>query len=125
MELRELMSKVLVRRVYEPATSKDGQRVLVDRIWPRGIRKAELADAVWLKEIAPSTALRRWFGHRPERWQEFRRRYFAELDRAKGATKLLRDLLRKGPVTLLYSAHDTEHNQALALLDYLKRRARR
>lgn len=115
------MSKLYVKRVYEAPDAKDGQRVLVDRLWPRGISKAALGDALWLKELAPSTALRQWFGHRPERWNEFRKRYWAELDNADEALATLRSLMRKGPVTLLYSAHDSEHNQAVALAEYLKR----
>lgn len=115
------MSRLHVRRVYEPASQHDGLRVFVDRIWPRGIRKAQLADAVWLKDIAPSTSLRKWFGHRPERWSEFRKRYWAELDRDEGQVNALRDLMKKGSVTLLYSAHDSKHNQAVALKEYLER----
>jgi uncharacterized protein YeaO (DUF488 family) len=116
------MSKLAAKRVYDPRDDKDGQRVLVDRIWPRGIRKAELGDALWVKDIAPSTALRQWFAHRPERWKEFCKRYWAELDRSKEPVETLRGLVRKHKVTLLYSAHDTEHNQAVALLAYLQRR---
>lgn len=113
------MHRLLARRVYDPVNEGDGQRVLVDRVWPRGIKKSALSDAIWLKNVAPSTALRRWFGHRPERWNEFRKRYWAELDHADEALKELRGLMRKGPVTLLYSARDTAHNQAVALSEYL------
>ena len=98
------------------------QRVLVDRIWPRGIRKEQLEDALWLKDIAPSTALRRWFGHKLERWAEFRRRYWAELDKMPETVANLRSLTKTSHVTLLYSARDTEHNQAVALRDYVARR---
>ncbi len=115
------MSRLSIKRVYAPPDETGGQHVLVDRIWPRGVRKAKLKDVVWLKNIAPSTPLRKWFGHRPERWSEFRRRYWLELDHAKEEVARLRALMRKGKVTLLYSAHDPEHNQAVALMEYLKR----
>ena len=114
------MSKNLsIKRVYEPAARGDGARVLVDRVWPRGITKEKAALDLWLKEIAPSTALRKWFGHDPARWDEFRKRYGKELDGNAEAVGQLTALVAKGPVTLLYSAHDTEHNQAAALLEYL------
>ena len=107
------------KRVYEPAAKSDGARVLVDRVWPRGITKEKAALDLWLKEIAPSTALRKWFGHDPARWDEFRKRYGKELDGNAEAVAQLKDMIAKGPVTLVYSAHDAEHNQAVALLDYL------
>ena len=116
------MPNVTVKRVYEPSAKSDGQRVLVDRIWPRGIRKEELQDVVWLKEVAPSTELRRWFGHKPERWTEFRKRYWSELDKMPEFAAKVSDLVKKGHVTLLYSARDSEHNQAVALRDYLQSR---
>jgi uncharacterized protein YeaO (DUF488 family) len=115
------MVTVGLKRIYEPAAARDGARVLVDRVWPRGMTKAEAALHLWLKEIAPSTALRTWFGHDPARWDEFRRRYGKELDGNAEAVGQLRDLIAEGPVTLLYSARDAEHNQAVALLEYLKR----
>ncbi len=114
------MTGLQIKRAYEPHDRGDGQRVLVDRLWPRGIRKEDLKDALWLKEIAPSTELRRWFAHRPERWPEFRRRYWAELDKIPETVAKLRSLTAKGRATLLYSARDTEHNQAVALRDYLE-----
>jgi uncharacterized protein YeaO (DUF488 family) len=113
------VAKPKIKRVYEPRARGDGKRVLVDRVWPRGISKEKLKDAVWLKEIAPSTALRKWFDHRPERWPQFCKRYAAELDANAEAVAALRALVRRGPVTLLYSARDVEHNQARALADYL------
>jgi uncharacterized protein YeaO (DUF488 family) len=118
------MAKLQIKRVYEaPAPAPgDGRRVLVDRVWPRGLRKERLADALWLKEIAPSTALRQWFGHRPERWTEFRKRYARELNANPQAVAQLRALMKRGTVTLLYGARDTEHNQAVALARYLARR---
>ncbi|HEY4403125.1 MAG TPA: DUF488 family protein [Xanthobacteraceae bacterium] len=119
---RAAMSNLQIKRVYEPRSSKDGQCVLVDRVWPRGISKAKLDDVVWLKDIAPSTELRKWFDHRAERWQPFRARYASELDRNSDAVARLRALCARGPVTLLYSARDVEHNQARALADYLQAR---
>lgn len=115
------MAKLQIKRVYEARSRGDGQRVLVDRVWPRGISKDKLKDAIWLKDVAPSTALRKWFGHRPERWQQFCRRYAAELDANADAVKALGKIAARGPVTLLYSARDVEHNQARALADYLGR----
>ena len=116
------MTRLKIKRVYEPRDKTDGQRVLVDRIWPRGIRKESLRDAIWMKELGPSTSLRQWFGHRPERWAEFRKRYRAELDAAPEPLTRLRALMKEGGVTLLYSARDAEHNQAVALREYLDRR---
>ena len=109
-----------VKRIYEPPAPDDGQRVLVDRIWPRGISKADAALTLWLKDIAPSNELRKWFGHEPARWAEFRKRYAIELDGNGEAVKELRGLLRKGRVTLLYGAHDEAHNNAVALAGYLR-----
>jgi uncharacterized protein YeaO (DUF488 family) len=111
---------IRIKRAYDPPDPEDGTRVLVDRVWPRGVRKESAALARWLKEIAPSTELRRWFGHEPDRWQEFRRRYRAELARNGDAVAELRDLARHGRVTLVYGARDTEHNQAVVLADYLR-----
>jgi uncharacterized protein YeaO (DUF488 family) len=114
------VANLRIKRVYEPRSPDDGQRVLVDRVWPRGISKRKLGHVTWLKDIAPSTDLRKWFDHRPDRWKQFRLRYAAELDRNRDATAKLRAILARGPVTLLYSARDTEHNQALALAEYLE-----
>ncbi|WP_192183597.1 DUF488 domain-containing protein [Mesorhizobium amorphae] len=112
--------EIAVKRIYEAPAKADGQRVLVDRIWPRGVAKKDAALALWLKEIAPSDELRKWFGHEPERWAEFRKRYRAELDGNEEAVAQLLDLLRKGKVTLLYGAHDEAHNNAVALAEYLR-----
>lgn len=114
-----------LKRTYDPATRSDGQRILVERLWPRGMRKSDLEADAWLKEVAPSTELRRWFGHRPERWDEFRRRYRKELDAKPDAWGSILDRGQKGTVTLLYSAHDTLHNGALVLRDYLMDQQRR
>ena len=114
------MLDIQIKRVYEPRSADDGQRVMVDRVWPRGISKAALKDAIWLKEIAPSTELRKWFDHRAERWRQFCMRYAAEFDRNPDAVAKLRDRCARGRVTLLYSARDLEHNQARALAEYLQ-----
>jgi uncharacterized protein YeaO (DUF488 family) len=111
---------IAVKRIYEAPDKADGQRVLVDRIWPRGVRKEDAALTLWLKEIAPSDELRKWFGHEPERWAEFQKRYRAELDRNETAVAQLRDLVRDGKVTLLYGAHDETHNNAVALAGFLR-----
>ena len=111
---------IAVKRIYDAPEKSDGQRVLVDRIWPRGVAKKNAALTLWLKDIAPSDELRKWFGHEPERWAEFRRRYGAELDRNKEAVAELRGLLGEGKVTLLYGAHDEVHNNAVALAGYLQ-----
>lgn len=111
-----------IKRIYEPAAGSDGQRVLVDRIWPRGVSREKAALELWLKDIAPSTELRKWFGHDPARFAEFRDRYREELDANREAVGQLCDLLGKGDVTLLYGAHDEEDNQAVVLAAYLKDR---
>lgn len=119
-----MTSGLTVKRIYEPAAAGDGTRVLVDRVWPRGISKQKAALTLWLKEIAPSTGLRQWFGHDPARWAEFRRRYHAELDANPEPVTHLKGLLRSDHVTLLYGAKDTQHNQALALAEYLRQPVR-
>lgn len=111
--------KLQIKRAYEPAAREDGERYLVDRLWPRGVRKETLAIAAWIKDIAPSDELRRWFGHDPERWPEFRRRYRQELISRRALLQSLHDALKRGPVTLVYSAHDEEHNQAVVLREVL------
>lgn len=110
---------VHVKRVYEPPEAEDGQRLLVDGIWPRGLRKEDLEVDAWLRVLAPRTALRRWFGHDPARWEDFRARYFAELAANANGLARLRGYLVRGPVTLLYAAADEEHNNAVALRDYI------
>jgi len=117
----QLKHTIQLKRVYDSPSKEDGQRILVDRVWPRGIAKEKAALELWLKEIAPSTALRKWFGHDPEKWAEFRRRYRAELKENGEALKPLREALRNGPVTLVYAAHDMEHNNAVALKAFLER----
>lgn len=110
-----------IKRVYDPVDSEDGFRVLIDRLWPRGLSKEKAKLDLWLKEIAPSTELRQWFNHDPAKWPEFRQRYFSELDSREEEVKEIRARAEKGRVTLLYAARDTEHNQALVLRDYLQR----
>jgi uncharacterized protein YeaO (DUF488 family) len=108
-------ANVGLKRAYEPQAASDGTRILIDRLWPRGVSKAAAAIDLWIKEIAPSTELRKWFGHDPARWQEFRRRYAAELRAHGEQLRDLRDRTRRGPVTLVYSAHDEAHNDAVVL----------
>jgi len=115
-----MASKVAIKRVYEDAARGDGWRVLVDRLWPRGLAKESAAIDAWLKDVAPSTALRRWFNHDPERWVEFKRRYREELAQQQAAVDELLTRARRGRVTLLYGARDEAHNQAVALAEYLR-----
>ena len=111
-----------LKRVYEPTRKDDGKKFLVERLWPRGVKKTALADALWLKDVAPSTELRKWFSHDPKKWAKFRRRYQAELKQHAGALESILQAARHGAVTLLYSSHDTEHNNAVVLRDYLDRK---
>jgi len=113
---------IQIKRTYEPPARGDGRRILVERLWPRGLKKEALGADAWVKEVAPSTKLRQWFDHRVERWEEFQRRYRNELDSNPGAWEPILEASRRGPVTLLYSAHDTLHNGALVLRDYLAER---
>lgn len=108
-----------LKRAYEEPAEADGQRLLVDGLWPRGLRKETLQADAWLKALAPTTALRKWFGHDPARWDDFRARYFEELEANPEALARLRGYLTRGPVTLLYAARDDEHNNAVALRDYV------
>ncbi len=114
------MHPIHLRRIYDNPGAEDGFRVLVDRLWPRGLTREKLAADLWLKEIAPSPGLRRWFGHDPERWEEFRRRYIVELGRQPELVEQLRERARKSPLTLLYAARDEIHNQAVVLKEYLE-----
>lgn len=114
------IADIRIKRVYEPPGDDDGARVLVDRLWPRGLRKDSLAMSLWLKDIAPSPALRAWFGHDPARFAQFADRYRLELAGNGAAVDRLLDLARQGRLTLLYAAHDTVHNQAVVLADYLR-----
>ena len=109
-----------IKRVYEPVASKDGYRILVDRLWPRGLSKERAAVDLWLKTIAPSTELRQWFGHEPAKWPEFRKKYFAELATHTEELAQIRSEAKRRHVTLVYAARDTEYNDAVALLAYLE-----
>jgi uncharacterized protein YeaO (DUF488 family) len=111
-----------LKRVYDKTAPEDGVRFLVERLWPRGIKKTDLRLDDWLKDVAPSAALRRWFSHDPQKWTEFKKRYFAELDSHPEACEPIRSAARHGLVTLVYSSHDTEHNNAVALKEYLSAR---
>jgi len=120
-------ARIAVKRAYEPPAPEDGQRVLVDRLWPRGISKARIQIDAWIRDLAPSTELRKWFNHDPARWEEFQRRYREEL-KAPERAALLDDLAaraREQLVTLLYGARDTEHNEAIVLQEILDHRLRR
>jgi uncharacterized protein YeaO (DUF488 family) len=110
-----------VKRVYDKPAKNDGMRILVDRLWPRGLTKQKAAIDLWMKEIAPSTELRKWFGHDPDKWNEFRKKYLQELKANKDPVRVLREHVKKGPVTLLYGARDEEHNEALVLKKFLDR----
>jgi uncharacterized protein YeaO (DUF488 family) len=114
-------SHLQLKRAYEPAEPGDGVRILIDRLWPRGVSKAKAALDDWMKDIAPSTELREWFGHDPARWAEFQRRYRAELRQHGDDLDRIRDLARTQTVTLVYSGHDEEHNDAVVLRDVLTR----
>ncbi len=115
--------EVALKRVYDEPEPSDGTRVLVERLWPRGLSKERAHIDLWLKEIAPSNELRKWYNHEPEKFAEFRRRYEAELESGAGQEALakLRELARQGPVTLVLAAHDTEHSNAAVLQDLLLR----
>jgi uncharacterized protein YeaO (DUF488 family) len=110
-----------VKRVYDPPSNEDGVRVLVDRLWPRGLTKATAAVDLWLKDLTPSVDLRRWFNHDPSRWNEFTQRYAEELEKKKPAVAALAGAVRRGRVTLLFGARDPQHNNATALFGYLNR----
>jgi uncharacterized protein YeaO (DUF488 family) len=117
------MADIRVKRAYEPAADSDGTRILVDRIWPRGVAREEARLAEWIREVAPSDELRHWFGHDPDRWDEFRRRYFGELDGRRAPERALLAHVRAGRVTLVYGARDEAHNNAVALKEWLSERA--
>ena len=115
---------IKVKRVYEAAAAGDGARFLVDHLWPRGLKKEAVKMKAWLKDVSPSTELRKWFGHDPKKWAAFQRRYFAELKKKPEALKPLKEAAKEGDVTLLYGAKDTEHNNAVALKGYLEKTER-
>ena len=111
--------KIKIKRVYEPPSAEDGFRILVDRLWPRGLSKNKAALDLWLKEIAPTTVLRKWFDHDPAKWKEFQKKYFKELRQNQQAVSLLKERVLSGPVTLLYAAKDEAHNEALIIKDFI------
>jgi uncharacterized protein YeaO (DUF488 family) len=111
--------KTKIKRVYEKPAKEDGFRILADRLWPRGLTKEKASVDLWLKEIAPSTELRKWFGHDPEKWNEFQKKYVAELKKNKETVSILKEKIKEGPVTILYGARDQVHNEALVILDFL------
>jgi uncharacterized protein YeaO (DUF488 family) len=114
-----------LQRAYDPPAKSGGRRILVDRVWPRGIAKHELRIDTWLKDLAPSTELRKWFGHDPKKWDEFRKRYARELEQRSEALEELLEKARAGHVTLVFGAKDAEHNNAVALKEHLERRLKR
>ena len=114
---------ITLKRVYDLASPSDGTRFLVERLWPRGVSKARLRIDAWLKEVGPRTGLRKWFNHDPDKWAEFRRRYFRELGSQPEAWQLILSAARRGRVTLVYSSRDTEHSNAVALQEFLRRKA--
>ena len=115
---------IQLKRVYEKPSRRDGLRILVDRLWPRGLTKARAAVDLWLKDVAPSTELRKWFGHDPAKWKQFQVRYRKELRENKDALDLLKEKSKKSTVTLVYGARDEEHNEALVLKKLLEGRKR-
>ena len=119
MSSRISADHIRLKRAYEPPASDDGIRILIDRLWPRGVKKSDAAIDEWMKEIAPSTKLRKWFSHDPERWQEFRRRYQTESRHHPDEFERLRTLAQRGRITLVFSAHDEAHNDAVVLKDLL------
>lgn len=115
-------ARINLKRAYEAPDDEDGHRVLVDRMWPRGLSKDELSLDDWIKDVAPSPDLRKWFGHDPNKWERFKERYFAELDDNREPVRRLLDLPQNGPLTLVFAAKDERHNNAVALKEYLERK---
>jgi uncharacterized protein YeaO (DUF488 family) len=113
---------IRLKRAYDAPAKRDGLRILVERLWPRGVSKEQAAVDLWLKELAPSTELRKWFHHEPEKWSEFRKRYWSELAQKGDLLVLLKHRATEGPVTFVYAAHDEEHNSAVALKQFLEER---
>ncbi len=113
--------KINIKRAYEKPSKSDGQRILVDRLWPRGLTKEKAAIDLWLKDIGPTTELRKWFGHDPDKWKEFQKRYCQELKKNREQVSVLNEQLKNGEVTLVYGARDEEHNEALVIKEWLSR----
>jgi uncharacterized protein YeaO (DUF488 family) len=116
---------IQIKRAYEKAEKKDGRRFLVDRLWPRGVTKTALAMEAWLKDVSPTNELRKWYGHEPAKWDEFRRRYFADLENTPEAWQPLMEAARKGTITLVYSSKEMERNNAVALREFLMARMKK
>ena len=121
MPQRRAKMNISIKRVYEPPEKEDGVRILVDRLWPRGLTKEKASVDIWLKEIAPSTDLRKWFAHDHDKWTEFKTRYRAELKENNKQVALLKEEIKKGKVTLLYGAKDEECNEAVVLQEFLEK----
>lgn len=115
------MTRIQIMRVYDAPSPDDGLRILVERLWPRGLTKARAKIDLWLKDVAPSAELRKWFGHDPAKWEPFKKRYCDELRHNPPAVEMLRDHIKKGNVTFIYAARDEEHNGALALREFIER----
>jgi uncharacterized protein YeaO (DUF488 family) len=113
---------IRIKRAYEPAAKADGKRFLVDHLWPRGVKKQNLKIEAWLKSVSPSNKLRTWFAHDPVKWEEFQQRYFSELDEKPEAWRPILEAAKRGNLTLVFGARDTEHNNAVALKNYLEKR---
>ena len=118
---KDTKMELKIKRVYENPKQDDGKRILVDRLWPRGLTKEKASIDLWLKDIAPTTELRKWFGHDPKKWKKFQERYHQELNNNKEQVSILYEQLKKGVVTLVYGAKDEEHNEALVLKEWLNR----
>jgi uncharacterized protein YeaO (DUF488 family) len=117
-------TKIRLKRAYDAPSDDDGARILVERLWPRGVSKEEAAIDLWIKEVAPSTALRKWYGHDPDRWDEFRKRYRAELDQKGDLLDDLKQKIKSGPVTFVFAAKDEVHSSAVGLKEFLERDSR-
>ncbi|WP_321425063.1 DUF488 domain-containing protein [uncultured Bacteroides sp.] len=121
MKLKILILIMKIKRVYLKPNKEDGIRILVDRLWPRGLTKEKASIDLWLKNIAPTTELRKWFDHDPTKWNEFRKKYYLELENNKEQGLLLKEQIEKGPITLVYGAKDEEHNEALVIKDFFSK----
>ena len=113
-----------LKRAYEKSSAEDGVRILVERLWPRGVTKAQAAVDLWMKDVAPSPDLRKWFGHDPARWRQFKKRYWIELKKKTDEVDVLRRKAKEGRITFIYAAHDEEHNGALALKEFIEHRGK-
>ncbi len=117
---RKVIMMLKIKRVYDPPAQADGKRILIDRLWPRGLKKEDARIDEWMKEIAPSNELRQWFSHDPEKWVEFKRKFFKELDRQRTSVETIVGLSKKGTVTLLFGSKEERYNNAVALKEYIE-----